>query len=90
MPASPHQRPWACATTNFDQLRIIADDGGCSVADLIREAVDRYLADWGLDASKVFPTVITDEVARAADVIVTMAAATPAPAAREDGTWTGT
>ena len=45
---------------------------GSEPGDQINPAVAQILAERGLDASKEFPKPITDEIARAADFIVTM------------------
>jgi protein-tyrosine-phosphatase len=45
---------------------------GSEPGDQINAAVAQILTERGLDASKEFPKPITDETARAADVIVTM------------------
>jgi arsenate reductase (thioredoxin) len=45
---------------------------GSEPGDAINPAVVQVLLERGLDASKEFPKPITDDVARAADVIVTM------------------
>ena len=45
---------------------------GSEPGDQINPAVAQILTERGLDPSKEFPKPITDEIARAADVIVTM------------------
>ena len=52
--------------------RVEVLSAGSEPGDAINPAVLQVLAERGLDASKEFPKPITDEVARAADVIVTM------------------
>jgi arsenate reductase (thioredoxin) len=45
---------------------------GSEPGDQVNPAIAQILSERGLDPSKEFPKPITDEVARAADVIVTM------------------
>jgi len=45
---------------------------GSEPGDRVNPAVAQILAERGLDPTKEFPKPLTDEVARAADVIVTM------------------
>jgi arsenate reductase (thioredoxin) len=52
--------------------RVRVRSAGSAPADRVNPAVAAALAETGLDISKEFPKPLTDEVARAADVIVTM------------------
>ncbi len=45
---------------------------GSAPASEINRAVVDAMAEWGIDISKEFPKPLTDEVVRAADVLVTM------------------
>jgi len=54
------------------QGRVEVLSAGSEPGDRINPAVAQILTDRGLDPSKEFPKPLTDEVARAADVIVTM------------------
>jgi len=52
--------------------RIVVRSAGSSPGDDINPAVAQVLAERGLDVSKEFPKALTDEAARAADIIITM------------------
>ena len=52
--------------------RVHVHSAGSAPADSVNPAVAAALAEVGVDISKEFPKPLTDEVARAADVIVTM------------------
>jgi arsenate reductase len=52
--------------------RIKVRSAGSAPGDTINPAVATILAERGLDASKEFPKRLTDELAREADVIITM------------------
>jgi protein-tyrosine-phosphatase len=52
--------------------RIEVLSAGSEPGDAINPAIAQVLAERGLDASREFPKPITDEVARTADVIITM------------------
>lgn len=52
--------------------RVHVRSAGSAPADRVNPAVAAALAEIGLDISKEFPKPLTDEVTRAADVIVTM------------------
>jgi arsenate reductase (thioredoxin) len=54
------------------QGRVHVRSAGSEPADQINPAVIDALAERGLDVTQEFPKPLTDEVARAADVIVTM------------------
>ncbi len=45
---------------------------GSAPADGINPVVAAVMGDWGIDLSKEFPKPLTDEVVRAADVVITM------------------
>jgi arsenate reductase (thioredoxin) len=57
---------------HYAQGRINVRSAGSAPGDTINPAVAEVLAERGLDASKEFPKPLTDEIARAADVIITM------------------
>jgi protein-tyrosine-phosphatase len=57
---------------HYAQGRVEVLSAGSEPGDQINPAVVQVLTERGLDASKEFPKPITDEIARAADVIVTM------------------
>jgi len=57
---------------HYAQGRINVRSAGSAPGDTINPAVAEVLAERGLDASKEFPKLLTDEIARAADVIITM------------------
>ena len=52
--------------------RVTVRSAGSAPGDDINPAVAQILTERGLDVSKEFPKPLTDEAARAADVIVTM------------------
>ncbi|MHB8669550.1 MAG: arsenate reductase ArsC [Acidimicrobiales bacterium] len=57
---------------HYARGRIDVRSAGSAPGDTINPAVAEVLAERGLDASKEFPKPLTDEIARAADVIITM------------------
>ncbi|MFI5042286.1 MAG: arsenate reductase ArsC [Acidimicrobiales bacterium] len=57
---------------HYAQGRVEVLSAGSEPGTAINPAVVKILNERGLDASKEFPKPITDEIARAADVIVTM------------------
>ncbi len=54
------------------RARVHVRSAGSAPADQVNTAVAAALEEIGLDITKEFPKPLTDEVARAADVIVTM------------------
>ena len=52
--------------------RVRVRSAGSAPADTVNPAVVEVMAELGLDISKEFPKPLTDDAARAADVIVTM------------------
>jgi protein-tyrosine-phosphatase len=54
------------------QGRVVVRSAGSEPGDAINPAVAQVLAERGLDVSKEFPKPLTDEAARAADIIITM------------------
>jgi protein-tyrosine-phosphatase len=52
--------------------RVHVRSAGSEPADQVNPAVIEALAEWDIDVTQEFPKPLTDEVARAADVIVTM------------------
>ena len=57
---------------HYAQGRITVRSAGSAPGDTINPAVAAILEERGLDASKEFPKPLTDEMARTADVIITM------------------
>ena len=57
---------------HYAEGRINVRSAGSAPGDTVNPAVAEVLAERGLDASKEFPKPLTDEIARAADVIITM------------------
>lgn len=57
---------------HYAKGRIYVGSAGSAPGDTINPAVAEALAERGLDASKEFPKPLTDEIARDADVIITM------------------
>ena len=57
---------------HYAQGRIRVLSGGSEPAETLNPAVVAVLAERGLDAGAEFPKPVSDEAARAADVIVTM------------------
>jgi arsenate reductase len=57
---------------HYAQGRVEVLSAGSEPGDVINPAVVQLLAERGLDATRELPKPITDETARAADVIVTM------------------
>ena len=54
------------------QGRVHVRSAGSDPTDRVNPAVVEALAEWGIDVGQEFPKPLTDEFARAADVIVTM------------------
>ena len=54
------------------QGRVSVRSAGSAPGDTINPAVAEILTERGLDISKEFPKPLTDEAARAADIIITM------------------
>ncbi|MFN2504647.1 MAG: arsenate reductase ArsC [Acidimicrobiales bacterium] len=52
--------------------RVQVRSAGSAPAERINPAAVAAMEEWGIDLSEEFPKPLTDEVARAADVIVTM------------------
>ena len=57
---------------HYAEGRVEVLSAGSEPGEHLNPAVVQVLSERGLDASKEFPKPLTDEVARAADVIVTM------------------
>jgi protein-tyrosine-phosphatase len=57
---------------HFAQGRVIVRSAGSAPGDDINPAIARVLTERGLDVSKEFPKPLTDDAARAADIIITM------------------
>ena len=62
----------AALLDHYAQGRVHVRSAGSAPADTINPAVAAALAEVGLDISQEFPKPLTDDVARAADVLVTM------------------
>jgi arsenate reductase len=69
--------------------RIHVRSAGSDPGEEINPAVGMAMQEVGVDMSEEFPKPLTDEVVRAADVVITMGAATPAPSTPASGTRTG-
>jgi arsenate reductase len=52
--------------------RVVVRSAGSAPGDTINPAVAQILTERGLDVSKEFPKRLTDEAARAADIIISM------------------
>ena len=52
--------------------RVVVRSAGSAPGDTINPAVAQVLTERGLDVSKEFPKPLTDDAARAADIIITM------------------
>jgi protein-tyrosine-phosphatase len=57
---------------HYGQGRIRVRSAGSAPGEEVNPAVAQILTERGLDVSKEFPKPLTDEAARAADVIITM------------------
>ena len=57
---------------HYGRGRVTVRSAGSAPGDEINPAVAQILTERGLDVSKEFPKPLTDEVVRAADVVVTM------------------
>jgi arsenate reductase len=57
---------------HYGRGRLTVRSAGSAPGDEINPAVGRVLTDRGLDVTKEFPKPLTDEAARAADIIITM------------------
>jgi arsenate reductase (thioredoxin) len=65
--------------THLAGERAVAWSGGSEPSNEINGAAIEAMAEVGIDITEEFPKPWTDEVVRAADVVITMAAAMPAP-----------
>jgi protein-tyrosine-phosphatase len=70
--------------------RVRVTSAGSQPADQLNPAVVTAMAEIGLDISRGFPKSLTNDNVQAADVVITMAAATPAPSTPASATKTGT
>lgn len=57
---------------HYGKGRVNVRSAGSAPGDSINPAIAEILAERGLDATKEFPKPLTDEMARVADVIITM------------------
>ena len=62
----------AAILTDRADDRVIVHSAGSAPGEQLNPAVVDALAEWGIDISHERPTQLTDEMARKADVIVTM------------------
>jgi arsenate reductase len=62
----------AAFATELSGGELIAHSAGSQPADRVRPAVVAAMAELGIDLSEAFPKPLTDEVVRAADVVITM------------------
>src|SRR5205085_7782573 len=62
----------AALLAHHAQGRVHVGSAGSEPADRINPAVIAALAEWDIDVAQEFPKPLTDDAARAADVIVTM------------------
>ena len=62
----------AALLNHHAQGRVHVRSAGSAPASEVNPAVVEAMAEWGIDISKEFPKPLTDEVARAADVLITM------------------
>ena len=69
--------------------RIHVRSAGSDPADAINPAVVEAMAELGLDMSEEFPKPLTDEVVRAADVVITMGCGDACPIYPGSATRTG-
>jgi|GEM_PF-426640 len=69
--------------------RVHVRSAGSMPADAVNPAVAQVLDELGLDIGREFPKPLTDDVARAADVLVTMGCGDACPVFRASATWTG-
>jgi arsenate reductase len=59
--------------------RAVVSSAGTHPGPGIEQHIAQVLAEAGADAADAFPKPLTDEVVQAADIVITRAAATPAP-----------
>ena len=57
---------------HYGEGRVVVRSAGSAPGESINPAVAKILTERGLDVSREFPKPLTDEAARAADVIITM------------------
>jgi len=57
---------------HYAQGRVSVRSGGSAPGDAINPAVSEAMLELGLDLSKEFPKLVTDEAVRKADAVVTM------------------
>jgi arsenate reductase (thioredoxin) len=69
--------------------RAVAWSGGSQPGDQITPAAVTVMAEVGIDITNEYPKPWTDEIVQAADVIVTMDAATPVPSSPDSATRNG-
>jgi protein-tyrosine-phosphatase len=57
---------------HYGRGRVVVRSAGSAPGDAVNPAIAEILTERGLDVSKEFPKPLTDEAARAADIIITM------------------
>ena len=57
---------------HYSAGRVVVQSAGSAPGDTINPSVAEVLTERGLDVSKEFPKKLTDDAARAADIIITM------------------
>jgi protein-tyrosine-phosphatase len=57
---------------HYAEGRLAVESAGSEPGDKLNPSIVAILKEWGLDPSREFPKPLTDDTARAADVIVTM------------------
>ena len=70
--------------------RVRVTSAGSQPGDQLNPAVVAAMAEIGLDISREFPKPLTTGKVQGSDVVITMAAATPAPSSPASATKTGT
>jgi protein-tyrosine-phosphatase len=69
--------------------RVHVRSAGSAPTDTVNPAVVQALEEVGIDMAEAFPTPLTDEVVRAADVVITMGCGDACRSIRENATRTG-
>jgi Low molecular weight phosphotyrosine protein phosphatase len=69
--------------------KVVVRSAGSDPADRLNPAVVAAMAELGIDLSREFPKPLTDASVKAADVVITWAAATPARSTRASAMRTG-
>ena len=69
--------------------RVIVHSAGSAPGEVLNPAVVAAMAEWDIDISAEKPKKLTDDMARGADVIVTMGCGDASPSTPASATWTG-